>query len=75
MEIQLTLINEHPNEYDQELQYYPIPVKLDRCVGSCNTLNDLSNIVCVPKKTEDSNIHVFTVITGINELKTLTKHV
>ena len=23
-------------------------VPLDRCVGSCNTLNDLSNKVCVP---------------------------
>ena len=22
--------------------YYPFMVKLDRCVGSCNTLNDLS---------------------------------
>ena len=24
-----------------------------KCVGSCNTYNDLSNKVCVPKKTED----------------------
>ena len=28
-------------------------VKLDRCVGCCNTINDLSNEVCVPNKTED----------------------
>ena len=41
-EIQPTLINLHPNEYSQGLHYYPF-VKLDRCVGSCNTLNDLSN--------------------------------
>ena len=26
------------------------PVKLDKYVGSCNTLNDLSNKECVPKK-------------------------
>ena len=52
-EIQPTLINLHPNEYSQELHYYPFAVKLDRCVGSCNTLNDLSNKVCVPSKTED----------------------
>ena len=50
-------------------------VKLDRCVGSCNTLNDLSNKVCVPNKTEDLNLSVFNMITGINELKTLTKHI
>ena len=50
-------------------------VKLDRCVGSCNTLNDLSNKVCISKKTEDLNIHVFNMITGKNESKILTKDV
>ena len=39
-EVQPILINLHPNEYCQELRYYLIGVKLDRCVGSCNTLND-----------------------------------
>ena len=73
--IQPTLINLHPNEYSQEFQYYPFSVKLDRCAGSCNTLNDLSNKVCVPNKTEDLNLSVFNMITGINESKTLTKHI
>ena len=49
-EIQPTLINLHPNEYTQELHYYPFTVKLDRCVGSWNTIIDLSNKVCVPNK-------------------------
>ena len=30
-------INLHPNEYSQELHYYPFTDKLNRCVGSCNT--------------------------------------
>ena len=47
---QPALINLHPNEYSQEFQNYPFAVKLDRCVGSCNTLNDLSNKVCVQNK-------------------------
>ena len=72
--IQPTLINLHPNEYSQEFHYYPFAVKLDRCVGSCNTLNDLSNKVCVPNKTEDLNLSVFDMITGTNESKTLAKH-
>ena len=72
---QPTLINLHPNEYDQEFHYYPFSVKLDRCAGSCNTLNDLSNKVCVPNKTEDLNLSVFNMITGINKSKTLTKHI
>ena len=39
--IQPTLINLHPKEYSQEFHYYPFAVKLDRCVGSYNTLNDI----------------------------------
>ena len=73
--IQPTLINPNPNEYSQELYYYPFAVKLDRCIGSCNTLNDLSNKVSVPNKIEDLNIHVFNMTTGINESKISTKHI
>ena len=35
-------------------------------VGSCNTLNDLSNQVCIPNKTEDLNLSKSNLITGIN---------
>ena len=48
---QPTLINLYPNKYSQDLHYYLFPIKLDKCVGSCNTLKDLSNKVCVPNKT------------------------
>ena len=72
---QPTLINLLSNEYSQELHYYPFAIKLDRCVGSCNTLNDMPNKVCVPNKTEDLNLSVFNMITGINEFKALTKHI
>ena len=41
----------------------------------CNTLNDLSNKACVPNKTEDLNLSLFNMITGINESKTLIKHI
>ena len=60
--IQPTLVNLHSNECSQELHYYSFVVKLDRCVGSFNTLNDLSNKVCVPNKTEDLNLSVFNMI-------------
>ena len=72
---QPTLINLHPNKYIQGLRYYPFGVNLYRCMGSCNTLNDLSNRICFPNKTKDLNLSVFNMITGINESKTLTKHV
>ena len=66
-EIQATLINLHPNGYSQELCYYLFKVPLDRCVESCNTLNDLSNIVCAPNKTGALNLSMFNMITGMNE--------
>ena len=72
---QPTLINLHSNECSQELHYYPFAVKLDKCVGGCNTLNDLSNKICVSNKTEDLNLRVFSIIIGVNESKTLTKHI
>ena len=62
------------NEYCQELHYFPFAVKLDGSAGSCNTLNDLSNKVYVLNKTEDLNLSVFNMITGINDSKILTKH-
>ena len=69
-----TLFNSYPNEYTQELCYYLFAVNLDGCVGSCNTLNDLSDNIYVVNETEDLNLRIFNMITGINESKILTKH-
>ena len=65
--IQPTLINLHHNEYNQKFHYYPFTVKLNRCVGSCNTLHDLSN--------KDLNLSVFSINTGIYESEKLIKHI
>ena len=54
--IQPNLVSLNPNDYSQELSYCLFPVKLDRCVGSCDTLNnkiidliiDLSNKIYLP---------------------------
>ena len=83
--IQPTLINLHPNECSHRFHYYPFSVKLDRCAGSCNPLNPLWHWTKVGLMTylkkyvfqikQDLNLNVFNMITGINELETLTKHV
>ena len=54
-------INLHPNEYSQEYYYFPLVVRLDRCVGTCNALVDLSNKVCVLNKIEDLNLSMFNM--------------
>ena len=61
-EIQPTLINLHPNEYSQELHYYQSAIKLNRCVGRSNTLNNFSNKISVPNKTQYLNIHTSSMI-------------
>ena len=43
---------------------YTTAFKLDRCVGSFNTINNWSNKVYVPNKTEDLKIGLFNMITG-----------
>ena len=55
--------------------YYIFAVNLGRCMGSCNTLNDLFNEVCVPNKTGNLNLSVFNMTTQINESKTLNEHI
>ena len=72
---QTTFIDLHPNVCIEGLHYYPFAVNLDRCMESCNTLNNLSNEVSVPNKTEDLNLSVFNTITTINVSKILTKHI
>ena len=73
--IQPILMNFDPKQYSQKFHYYSFAVKLDICVGSCNTLNDLSNKVYIPNKIEDLNLSLFNMIAEINESKTLTKHI
>ena len=73
--IQSALLNLHPNEYSREFQYYPFAFKLDRCAGNCSTLNNLSNKVYVPNKSEDLNLSMSSMITWTNESKALAKHI
>ena len=55
--------------------YYQFSVKLDRCAGSCNTINGLSNKAYASNKAEYLNLSVLNMITVINESKTLTKQI
>ena len=44
-------------------------IGLDKCSGSCNSVDDLSTKICVPSKTEGMNVKVFNMITNKNEAK------
>ena len=64
-----------PKEYIQGLRYNPFRFNLEISRVSCNPLNDLSDRVCVPNKTEDLSLHVFDMVAGKNESKTLSKYI
>ena len=72
---QPTLINLYPCEFSQALHYYPFTLKLDKCVESCNTIDDLNNAVCVSIKTKDLNSYVFNMIRGKNESRISIKDI
>ena len=69
----LSLINLQLNKNSQKFHFYPLAFKLDRCAGSCNTINGLFNKACVPNKAEDLNIHIFIMIAGISQSKMFIK--
>ena len=54
----------NPDELIQLLRHHSLMINLDRCTK-----------ICVPNKTENVDVKVFNMITGINETKTFTKHV
>ena len=72
--IQPTLISLHPNEYSQEFHYYPFSVKLEDTLEVVLLLMTYL-MKYVFKIKQDLNLPIFNIITGINELKTLTKHI
>ena len=72
---QTTFTNLYPKKYSRDLRYYSFAGNLDRYAESFNTHGDLSSRVRITNETEDLNLHVFNIIIGINESKTLTKHI
>ena len=68
-----TIINLHPNVYTQGLCYYPFVFNLDVSEVVILLMTCLKRYVFQAK--QDLNIIVFKMITGINELKTLPKHI
>ena len=44
-----------------ETLFYPLIVSIDKCGGSCNTIDDPYAWVCVPNKAKDMNAKIFNV--------------
>ena len=54
-----------------EPMFYPYSIKINRCQGSCNTINDPYAKICVPNQIKNTNVKVFSLMSRTNE----TRHI
>ena len=49
--------------------FYPFSIKVNKCSGSCNNINDLYVKLCVPDIIKNTNIKVFNLMSRINKTR------
>ena len=65
--IRLEIISLNTNE----LMFYPYSIKINKCKGSCNTINDPYAKIHVPDNIKNTNVKVFNLMSRTNE----TRHI
>ena len=48
---------------------YPYSIKINKCKGSCNTVNDPYAKICAPDNIKNTNIKVFNLMSKTNETR------
>ena len=54
--------------------FYPYSIKVNKCSGSCNNINDPYAKLCVPDIIENINVKVFNLKSRINETRQIIWH-
>ena len=49
--------------------FYPYSLKIDKCSGSCNNMNDSFAKLCVPDVIKNLNVKVFNLMSRTNETR------
>ena len=57
------------NEGIGEALFYPYNVLVNKCSGSCNTLNDPMARLCVPNIIKNINMKVYNFLMRLNETR------
>ena len=68
--IKTEIININTNEP----LFYPYSIKINRCKGSFNTINDPYAKICVPDQIKDTNVKVFNLMSRTNETRHIKWH-
>ena len=56
------------------LIFYPFIVKVNRCSGNCNSINDPYARICVPDIVKKINVKVFDLMSRTNETRSIKSH-
>ena len=51
--------------------FYPFSIKINKCSGNCNNINDPYAKICVPDTVRDLKVRVFNLMSRTNE----TRHI
>ena len=54
--------------------FYPLSIKVNKCSGGCNNINDPMAKLWVPDIVRDMNIKVFNLLARINETRKIVWH-
>ena len=54
--------------------FYPYNIKINRCKGSCNTINNPYAKTCVPNEIKNTNGKVFNLMSRANETRHIKWH-
>ena len=59
---------------NNEPVFYPCSIKVNKCSGSCNNINDPYAKLCVPDIIKNINVKVFNLMSRINETRQIIWH-
>ena len=54
--------------------FYPFSIKINKCSGNCNNINDLYARICVPNVIKNLNVKVVNLMTRTNETRQIKWH-
>ena len=69
-EVRSEIVNINTNEP----VFYPYSIKINKCKGSCNTINDPCAKICVPDQIKNTNVKVFNLMSRTKETRYIEQH-
>ena len=54
--------------------FYPYSIRVNKCSGSCNNINDPFAKLCIPDVVKNVNVKVFNLMSRMNEMRQMAWH-